>query len=117
MASIKEIARDLRKNQTKAEKKFWEIVRNRQINGRKILRQYAIIFDYGDSKRFFIADFICLETGLVIEIDGKIHLRQQDHDEMRSHILKRLGYKIVRFKNDEVHENIEKVKEKLKKYL
>ena len=117
MESLKEIVRLLRKNQTEAERKFWEIVRNRQIKGRKILRQYAIIFDYGESKRFFIADFICLETGLVIEIDGKIHLRQQDYDEIRSHIINRLGYKVIRFKNEEVLENIGKVKEKLKEYL
>ena len=117
MQTLKEIVRFLRKNQTEAEKEFWQIVRNRKINGRKILRQYAIIFNYGDSKRFFIADFICLEIRLVIEIDGKIHIKQQNYDQMRSHIMKSLGYKIVRFKNEEVLGNIDQVVERLRRIL
>jgi len=61
--SVKEIAihtaRNLRQKQTKAEKKFWSRVRNKQINGYKFLRQHPIYYDYEGRERFFIADFYC----------------------------------------------------------
>jgi len=117
MESLKEAVRFLRKNQTKAEGVFWQAVRNRQLNGKKITRQFAIIFNYENSRRFFIADFICFEHKVVIEIDGKIHLKQKDYDEMRSHIINVLGYRVIRFKNEDVIDNIEKVKKELMDFL
>ena len=84
---IKETVRSLRINSTKGEKIFWEAVRNRKINGKKFLRQFPIKFEIFGQKRFFIADFYCFECKLVVELDGKIHERQKDYDEMRTQLI------------------------------
>jgi very-short-patch-repair endonuclease len=111
---IRVICRRFRKNQTKAEKSLWKLVRNRQIDGFKILRQYPIGFEWNKQIRFFIADFCCHKMKLVIEIDGGIHENQKDYDKMREQIIGQLGYRIIRFSNDEVLYHIEDVIEKLK---
>ncbi|HEX9975484.1 MAG TPA: DUF559 domain-containing protein, partial [bacterium] len=53
----KELCRMLRRNQTNAEKIFWEAVRNRRFMGLKFYRQYPIFFDFSGQETFFIADF------------------------------------------------------------
>jgi len=111
--SIK-IARELRKNQTDAEKKFWSNVCDRKFNDYKFLRQHPILFEYYGKERFFIADFYCREMHLVIEIDGGIHEEQEDYDQVRTEIMKiQKNLKVVRFRNDEVLINIDKVLSKL----
>ena len=65
-----EIARDLRKRMTKAEKIFWEAVRNRKILNKKFNRQFPIHFEINGMKRFFIADFYFHEKKLIIEVNG-----------------------------------------------
>lgn len=107
--SITEICRELRRNATNAELVFWEMVRNRQVMGYKFHRQYPIIFECDDERRFFIADFYCHALRLVIEIDGGIHETQKDYDKLRSVILSDLGYRIIRFSNSDVLEKKEKV--------
>jgi very-short-patch-repair endonuclease len=67
---LKEITRTLRRAQTPSEKIFWEAVRNRRVKGKKFIRQFAIPFEYDGLKRFFIADFYCSESRLVVELDG-----------------------------------------------
>ena len=114
---IRTTVRDLRKSQTKAEEVFWQVVRNRKIKDRKIIRQFGIIFSIDGRKRFFIADFYCHECKLIIEIDGAIHENQKEHDEMRTYVLNNLGYKVVRFQNDEVLNDIKGVIKKLKECL
>ncbi len=120
-SSLKRIAtmrcRELRKKQTNAEKIFWEIVRNRKFMGLKINRQFPIYFESDGKESFFIADFHCFEKKLVIEIDGKIHERQQTEDLVRTKILNELGFNVIRFKNDEVENNINEVLVKLKNYI
>ncbi len=115
--SIKEIVRDLRNNQTSAEKIFWGYVRNRKLNGYKFLRQYPIIFSINNKRRFFIADFYCAEHGLIIEIDGEIHEYQKDYDELREWIIKKIGYKIIRFNNQKIINNIESVLNRIRNNL
>ena len=111
--SIK-IARELRKNQTDAEKKFWSYMRDRKFNDYKFLRQHPILFEYYGKERFFIADFYCREMHLVVEIDGGIHEEQEDYDQIRTEIMKiQKNLKVVRFRNDEVLINIDKVLSKL----
>jgi len=114
---IREVCRRFRKNQTKAEKAFWKVVRNRQIEGYKILRQYPIKFEWNDKIRFFIADFYCHEVNLVIEIDGGIHESQKDYDKMREQIINFIGMKVIRFSNDDVLYHIEEVLIKLRNTL
>ena len=119
MVSVKQIAilasRDLRKNQTQAELKFWEKVKDKKFLGYKFLRQHPLFYEYYNKKKFFIADFYSRDLKLVIEIDGGIHEQQKDYDKIRTEIIEtQKDCKVVRFKNDEVLKNINKVMINLK---
>jgi len=98
------IAKELRKAQTRAEKLLWENVRNRKLNGYKIRRQYPINNSY-------IADFYCASKRLIIEIDGGIHERKdiKENDKIREQFIKEWGYRIIRFSNKQVFEELNKV--------
>ena len=115
--TIKEIVRNLRKNQTKSEALVWHAVRNRKLKTKKFVRQYPIQFEMDNRKRFFVADFYCHEKRLVVEIDGKIHERQKDYDEMRTNIIEILNMTVIRFKNEEVENHFDSVIEKIETYL
>ena len=78
--TAKQACRELRKKSTSSERLLWQAVRNRKLLGKKFYRQYLIMFKYMDKERFFIADFFCYESRLVIEIDGKKHDDQKDYD-------------------------------------
>lgn len=101
--SITELARDLRKRQTPAEKVLWGILRNRKLNGYKFTRQHPIVY-YQDrySYNFFIADFYSAEHNLVIELDGDLHKHQKFYDEQKDLILNKKGLKVLRLKNEEI---------------
>ena len=114
---IKQTVRDLRKNQTQSEEIFWQAVRNRKLHGKKFLRQFPIRFDWDGRKRFFVADFYCHEKNLVVEIDGRIHHRQKDYDELRTHIITALGMKVIRFTNEEIEEDLQQVLDSLREHL
>ena len=114
---IKQTIRKLRKNQTKSESMFWQAVRNRKLQGKKFLRQHPICFEIDDSKRFFVADFYCHEKRLVVEIDGKIHMRQKNYDALRTHIMNILGMQVIRFRNEEIEANLEAVLERVGVHL
>jgi len=100
-------ARELRKETTKAEEFFWEkILKNRQLANLKFTRQKPI--------GHFILDFYCASLKLAVEIDGDIHIFQQARDIERDNFLKQnFGLEIVRYTNEEVLKNIEKVAEDL----
>ena len=89
-------AKQNRKNQTEAEKRIWEEVRNRKLLGYKFRRQHPI--------NGFIPDFVCLEKKLIIEIDGEYHneKEQQEYDAIRSKWLASGNYKMLRFTNEQV---------------
>lgn len=91
--SLKEFSRENRQNPTKAEALLWENLRDSKL-GFKIRRQHAI--------SQFIADFICLEKKLIIEIDGEIHEEKKDYDAGRTFMLEEIGYRVIRFTNEEV---------------
>ena len=103
-----EPARKLRRDSTEAEKQFWLHVRNRQIRGAKFRRQWPIAE--------FIVDFCCPEQRLVVEIDGGQHAESQ-HDVERTKKLEETGYRVMRFWNNDVVENIEGVIDRLTKAL
>jgi len=105
----KVVCRDLRKNSTMAEKIFWEAVRNKRFNGKKFYRQYPLFYDITGRESFFVADFYCHEENLVIELDGKIHQYRLKEDTIRTEILNYLGVKVLRFKNDDVINNLNDV--------
>ncbi len=114
IAISKQLCRELRKKSTNAEKIFWEAVRNRRFLNKKFYRQHPIFFDVLGKETFFISDFFCYEEKLVIEIDGAYHERQQEYDELRSGVINLLGINVIRFKNEEVENNIEAVLIKLR---
>ncbi len=112
----KRLARELRKNQTKTEAYFWQRVRNRKFYGLKFTRQFPIEYSlHGHNKNFFIVDFYCHEHLLIVVLDGEIHRYQKEYDQEREDILIARGYKIVRFANEDVLNNWNKVREELKR--
>lgn len=114
---VKIAARSLRNNQTGSEKIFWNAVRQRKIMDLRFMRQHPVTFLYDNRERFFIADFYCAKKRLVVEIDGGIHEKQKDYDELREYIIKSLGYKIIRFTNEEINHDLDNVVKKLEKEL
>lgn len=96
-------ARELRKERTEAEIVFWnKILKNKEITNYKFTQQKPL----GD----FIADFYCSKLLLVVEIDGGIHNELKGRDKERSEILLyKYGIKVIRYKNDDVLNNLEKV--------
>ncbi|MBS1635061.1 MAG: leucine--tRNA ligase [Bacteroidetes bacterium] len=97
---LKKYARENRRPQTEAEDLVWQQVRNNKL-GFKFRRQHAV--------GTYIADFICLEKGLIVEIDGEIHELTKERDENRTAVLEQLGFKVIRFTNAEVKQNINDV--------
>ncbi len=100
--SIRQFARELRQPQTPAETTLWQHLRNRNLQY-KFRRQHPV--------DFFIIDFYCAEAKLLIEIDGASHLEkeQQEYDKTRTEYLEALGYKVIRFTNNDVRYNIHAV--------
>ena len=110
-----QVSRELRKNQTEAEKIFWEKVRKKQFINHKFLRQHPIFYEWDEKDKFFIADFYCKELKLVVEIDGGIHIQQKDYDLIRSEILQtQKELRIIRFQNDQILSDINQVLIELK---
>ena len=91
---LKPIARVLRRQQTDAERKLWRHLRNRQCGGYKFRRQVNI--------GRYIADLVCLDAKLIIEIDGGHHLQQECSDSIRSRDLELRGFRLLRFWNHEI---------------
>ena len=111
--SITELARELRNNPTPAEKKLWSMLRKRQLNDCKFLRQHPIIYGQREEEvHFFIADFYCSEKKLVIELDGKIHRHRKYYDQQRDLILEKKGLQVLRIDNEELN-NLDKVKARI----
>ncbi|MEL6254773.1 MAG: endonuclease domain-containing protein [Bacteroidota bacterium] len=111
-------ARRMRKEPTVAEKFFWYKVRNRSFDGHKFLRQYVISYDKPlKQKAYFIADFYCAKAKLIVEIDGKYHLNQQAYDQRREEILRGMAFRVIRFTNEEVLSDWEKVETVLHSHL
>lgn len=111
------VCRELRKNSTKAERIFWEQVRNRRFCGKKYYRQYPIFHDITGKETFFIADFFCFEEKLIVELDGRYHQYRFKEDKERTKILNHLGLSVIRFTNDEIENDLESVLLKLGKHL
>jgi very-short-patch-repair endonuclease len=93
-------ARKLRKNSTDAERRLWFVLRDRRLLGYKIRRQRPI----GP----YIVDFVCIEHRLVIEVDGSQHTGSTA-DAIRTRWLELRGWKVLRFWNNDVSNNRERV--------
>jgi very-short-patch-repair endonuclease len=98
-------ARTLRQNTTEAERRVWEILRSHQMKGYKFRRQVPI--------GRYIADFVCHEAKLIVEIDGGQHDRSSPSEAERSGFLQNEGYRLLRFWNNEVLANLDGVHERI----
>ena len=89
-------ARDLRREQTDAERRMWSILRDRRFDGLKFRRQVPVAG--------YVVDFYCMRAGIVVEHDGGQHLepRQARYDRDRTAKLDEMGIKVIRFSDDEV---------------
>ena len=96
-------ARALRREMTDAEKLLWGHLRGKQLGGFKFRRQHPL----GQ----YILDFVCLEAGVVVEVDGGQHGRQQAYDRLRTAWLERQGFRVLRLWNHEVLNDLDSAKE------
>ena len=96
-------ARELRRNQTRAEARLWAALRNRQLAGLKFRRQVSL----GP----YVVDFFCLGARLIVELDGGQHGEAdgRSRDARRTRWLEARGYRVIRFWNNEVSESLEGV--------
>lgn len=99
-------ARSLRRDQTDAERRLWSYLRNRQVCGAKFRRQLAI--------SHYIVDFCCLEIGLIIELDGGQHAKNEELDHARTRDLEARGFVVMRFWNNEVLRDTESAVERIR---
>jgi len=105
---LKDFSRDNRNQPTEAENILWQLLRNEQT-GFKIRRQHAI----GQ----YIADFVSLQKGLIIELDGHHHKLNKEADDARTEVLNHLGFDVIRFINEDVLSNPQKVANDIKQKL
>lgn len=97
-----ELAKEMRKDHTEAEHKLWQELRNNKL-GIKFRRQHPI--------ESYIADFIALQHNLIVEVDGGYYENEEQkiYDKERTKVLTEIGFKVIRFTNDEVINNISHV--------
>jgi very-short-patch-repair endonuclease len=103
MKSSPKTARNLRRNQTHAERTLWFRLRDRRLGGWKFRRQFPI-------DRFTV-DFFCADAHLIIELDGGQHADRSVADAQRTKILEAMGYLVLRYWNNDVMQNIDGVLE------
>lgn len=106
-SKIVQAARTLRSEPTPTEDKLWEALRGRKLLGLKFRRQHPY--------ERFVLDFFCVEHRLVLEVDGGVHLTpaQVAHDAARTEYLQQRGIRVLRFRNDEVEDNLQVVLQKI----
>lgn len=98
-------AREMRHEMTPGEARLWAKLRKNQLNGFHFRRQQPI--------SPYIVDFLCNPARLVIEVDGGVHLDQQDYDRERDLDLRSIGLRVLHFWNSDVNENIDAVLEEI----
>lgn len=110
VAGLTNLARQLRKEQTRAEALRWQLLRNRQLMGFKFRRQHQ----FGD----YVADFYCHEAQLVVECDGAVHEGNErwQHDQARDAYLTGHGLRVLRFTNSQVLLDTETTLQEISKY-
>ena len=94
-------SRELRLNATEPEKRLWHALSARKVAGIRFNRQFPI--------GAYICDFVSRSAELVIELDGESHAHSVEYDLARTRFLENQGYRVIRFWNNEVMENLEGV--------
>jgi len=108
-SASKSSARKLRSNATDAELKLWSVLRNRELGNFKFRRQAPV----GN----YIVDFICIEKGLIVEVDGGQHMDASMIDDRRTVWLQSHGYRVIRFWNDQVLKETDAILEEILRFL
>jgi very-short-patch-repair endonuclease len=108
---LKERRQGLRNKPTEVETQLWKVIQHSKLEGRKFRRQH--------STGYYILDFYCPEERLAIEIDGDSHEKSESkqYDGSRTEFLESMGIRVLRFKNEEVLNNIECVIEEIRKHF
>ena len=109
--SYKDNRRVLRKRMTPAEIALWTMIKGRQLNGERFLRQYSV--------GAYIVDFYCPKYGLAIELDGEPHFDEDNinKDKQRTKYLLSVGVRVLRFENFEVFDYPQRTLDEIEKYL
>jgi adenine-specific DNA-methyltransferase len=98
-------ARSLRTASTDAEAALWRHLRARRLGNLKFRRQFPI--------SGYVADFVCLEAKLIVELDGGQHLETQARDAHRTAVLMKSGFRVLRFWDDDVLKDVQSVLEEI----
>jgi cyclase len=101
------LAKEHRENMTSAEILLWEELKSNKLRGERFKSQHPI--------STFIADFYCHKAKLIIEVDGKVHDKPENrkYDRQREQVLQEYGLKVLRFRNEEIIDNIEDVLQRI----
>jgi very-short-patch-repair endonuclease len=99
------LAHDLRREMTPAERKLWSRLRAGRLEGFHFRRQQIV--------EPYIVDFYCHQAALVVEVDGGVHLEQQEYDRQREQDLRDAGLRVIRFWNTDVNQNLDGVLEEI----
>jgi very-short-patch-repair endonuclease len=104
-------AKKLRQRQTEAERKLWFKLRDKQLGGVKFRRQELI--------GKYVVDFVSFEKKLILEVDGSPHKENEVkmNDRQRTSWLQSEGFKVLRFWNADVMNNVESVINRIKENL
>jgi very-short-patch-repair endonuclease len=105
----RDLARNLRKNMTTAEQQLWGALRKRQLDGYRFRRQTVL--------GRYIADFVCLEARLVIELDGNHHVERQGYDRERDNWMHQQQFQVLRFWNHEILNHRESILQQIRHAL
>ena len=111
LPEMKPFRRKLRKNMTAAEVALWLMIKNKQLDGERFLRQYSI--------GHFVIDFYCPKYKLAVELDGEVHFTEEAaaYDAKRTAYLNSVGVQVVRFENFEVFQYPTRTLDEIRKYL
>jgi len=101
LSKLRDHAKEMRSQQTEAEHRLWQLVRAHRFAGYKFRRQVPL--------DFYVADFVCFAERLIIELDGGQHQPSSPQEAERSRFLEGQGYRILRFWNNDVMQNIDGV--------
>ncbi|MEE1657078.1 endonuclease domain-containing protein [Microvirga sp. CF3062] len=97
----RQFARNLRKTLTSAEDVLWQALRGRRFHRLKFRRQVPFLN--------YTVDFLCVERKLIVEIDGKQHEWYAEYDSRRTKEIEHHGFKVIRFTNYDVMNDLESV--------
>ncbi len=111
LPSMKPFRRKLRKQMTAAEVALWLMIKNKQLDGERFLRQFSI--------GHYVVDFYCHKHKLAIELDGASHFTEngQAYDKKRTDYLSSVDVTVLRFENFEIFQYPTRTLDEIRKYL